>query len=236
MHPQEHASDLLTLTENLSTPAAAIESAKSFADEKDLWISPLTMQRRFNANVSGFELPNSGNEMPPAVDPLMMSLYGACFTAGSLKHVLESTPGAVTYYETVGERGLIQGENASAWPGSFSSCPNMVFPLFHVFSYLLNFRNNRIIKCSSSSPLDAEMLAVETGDTARIIIINYTPAFKKIRIQNLSKIDVKRVLSTDTFPDAVSDPDWIASGEDYEQDAGAVLLPPCSVIFASAKI
>ncbi|MFZ0281641.1 MAG: hypothetical protein WAL29_08325, partial [Bacteroidales bacterium] len=80
IHPQEHASDNTTLVENLSAQEYTVRSANKFAGEKGIWISPVNIQRRFNANSSCFELPYQGDEIPARVDIRLMSLFGACWT------------------------------------------------------------------------------------------------------------------------------------------------------------
>ena len=55
-------------------------------------------------------MPWPGPGVPPQVDSRQMSLFGACWTAGSLKFLCESVTDSITYYETVGERGIIQGD------------------------------------------------------------------------------------------------------------------------------
>lgn len=235
VHPQEHASDILTLTENLQPQTAQIESARGFAGDKGIWISPVTIQRRFNANTSSFEIPLTGKGVPPQVDSRIMSLYGACWTAGSMKYILESGPDGVTYFETTGERGIMQGDSGPRWPSTFTSYRNMIFPLFHVFKFVLNYRNYRIAKSKSSSPLESEILTLVSGNDLKIIVINFTVHEKKVLISGCKNITIRRVLNEQEYAAAVSDPDWLASGEDTVLPDCKLTLSPYSVVFASAE-
>jgi hypothetical protein len=126
IQPQEHAHDDTTLVENLKAQEYSIRSVKSFAGNKEIIISPVTIQRRFNANNTFVKLPLPGHGLPPQVDSRIMSLFGACWTTGSLKYICEAGADSVTYYETVGERGIIQGDHDSQWPFHFPSWQQIV--------------------------------------------------------------------------------------------------------------
>jgi len=132
IHPQEHASDNTTLVENLKAQEYTVRSARKFAGDKGIKISPVTIQKRFNANNTYLELPWPGPELPPQVDSRLMSLFGACWTAGSIKYLCESDIDSVTYYETVGERGIIQGEKESQWPSGFPADKGMILQVYFV--------------------------------------------------------------------------------------------------------
>ena len=119
IHPQEHASDNLTLVENLEAQAYSVLSANAFSGNKGIIISPVTIQRRFNANNEFIELHPLTKEAPPQIDSRQMSLFGACWTAISLKYLCEQRAESITYYETAGERGVFQGESDSVWPEYF---------------------------------------------------------------------------------------------------------------------
>ena len=62
-----------------------------------------------------------------------MSLFGACWAAGSLKYLSEAGVKGITYFETKGERGIIQGDHPSRWPDKFKSTPGMIFPYIPSF-------------------------------------------------------------------------------------------------------
>ncbi|NSW95806.1 MAG: hypothetical protein HPY62_13945, partial [Bacteroidales bacterium] len=100
IHPQEHASDLRTLAENTTAQKDTVMSAKTFSSGKGIWVSPINIQRRFNANTEYYEKPYTGSGVPPQIDPRLMSLFGAAWTIGSLKYLTESEPAGVSYFET----------------------------------------------------------------------------------------------------------------------------------------
>ncbi len=208
IHPQEHASDDLTLAENLEAQKYSIRSAQRFAGKKGIFISPVNIQRRFNANKSYIELPHSGLETPQQIDSRLMSLFGACWTAISLKYLCENGSESITYYETIGERGVFQGELDSQWPEEFPALKGMIFPVFHVFRFLLGNKDLKLIKSKSSRPLVIDCLALTDGKKARIILVNLTGSVRKLQLECCSGLFRIRTLSVASFSEAALNFRW----------------------------
>ncbi len=209
IHPQEHASDNTTLVENLQAQACSVESARQFTHGKAIWISPVNLQRRFNANIENYETPVSGDRYPPQADSRIMSLFGACWTAGSLKYLGESGVKGITYFETAGERGIIQGDYDSRWPDHFKTKRGMIFPVYHLFSWLLNDRSFRLISCISTRPLEVDCLALSNGEQIKLSLVNFSSQEKKVDLRGVSgEIRFKR-LNAESFFEAAADPGWI---------------------------
>jgi len=215
IHPQEHASDNLTLLENLKAQEYTVSSARRFSGNKGILISPVTLQRRFNANNSLIELPWSGPGIPPQIDSRLMSLFGACWTAGSLKYLCESGSDSITFHYTTGERGIIQGDSDSRWPEQFPSVKGMVFPVYYVFRYLLDHKDFHIIESVSSKPLKIDSLSLASGNQLRMILVNFTHRDESVRLDFCSGSLKIRSLNTDNFCEAASNYKW--TGKDSER-------------------
>ncbi len=232
IHPQEHASDNLTLVENIQAQAYSVESAKAFSSGKELWVSPVNIQRRFNANSENFEKSHLTDKFPPQADSRMMSLFGACWTAGSLKYLLESGIKGVTYYETVGERGIIHGDYDSRWPHEFPSVKGMLFPMYHVFRYLLMNKDFKAIKSKSSNPLMVDILSISDGQNLKYIVINFTEETKKVKPEWNYENKLMIQLNSDTYFDALRNKNWIeqATRQKLKPEEN-ISLAPFSVSF-----
>jgi len=109
INPQVHAFDNQSLTETLQGQQYVVQSAQQFANGRKVHVSPVTLKMRFNPNATGPEPEPEPGEPPAAVDSRQMSLYGAAWTLGSIKYLAESGADFITYYETVGLRGVMQG-------------------------------------------------------------------------------------------------------------------------------
>ena len=235
IHPQEHASDNSTLVENLKAQEYTVLSAKRFAKGKKIWISPVNIQRRFNANISNYEVPASGNSCPPQVDSRLMSLLGACWTAGSIKYLSESGIYGVTYFETVGERGIIQGDFQSRWPDAFPAPGKMIFPVFHVFRHILEYKSYHVIKSVSSSPLKADLLVLSDGQLLKIVLVNFSPDKRQVMLDFCDDLLNVSQLDTGSFTDAAGNPQW--QGKKITVNSGSCLqLNPFSVNFIEGKL
>ncbi len=208
IHPQEHSSDNLTLVENLQAQHYTVTSAQKLAGSKKIFISPVNIQRRFNANTSFVELPWSGSGMPRQTDSRMMSLFGACWTAGSLKYLCQAGADSITYFETAGERGIIQGDCDPRWPSEFPSEKGMIFPVFHVFRFLLGYKQLSLVKCTSSRPLIADCLALSDGKQGHMLVVNFTGDTQRIKLECCTGLVRLRSLDADSYAEAVSDNRW----------------------------
>ena len=232
VHPQEHASDNYTVTENLIAQKDLVRSAAQLAGNKGICVSPVTIARRFNANASFFELPDEGKMMPPQVDTRQLSLYGACWTAGSLKYLCESDAESITYYETTGERGIIQGDRDSQWPDQFPALKGKVFPVYFVFRFLLANKDMDVVRTVSSHPGKTECLALTDGKKVRGLIVNLTDQEQIVGISCCSGLFRIRSLHSGNFSEAISDYRWTGnSAEKVIKSDESFSLEPCSVNF-----
>jgi len=232
IHPQEHASDNMTLAENLEAQAYSVLSARAFSGNKGVIISPVTMQRRFNANNEFIELPPLPNEVPPQIDSRQMSLFGACWTAISLKYLCGQKAESITYYETAGERGVFQGENDSTWPEVFPAVKGMIFPVYHVFRFLMENKDLKLVKCISSNPLMIDCLALSNGKQARIILVNFSMSVRTVQLECCSGLFRMRTLSAASFSEAALNFRWTGiENEKTIKSQKSFELDPCSVNF-----
>ena len=232
IHPQEHASDNLSLVENLQAQRDTVESAIHFASNKKIWISPVNIQRRFNANISNYELPAESDNFPPQADSRLMSLFGGCWIAGSLKYLIEGGAEGVTLLETVGERGIIQGDFNSGWPIEFKSVKGMIFPLFHVLKFILKYKSDHVLESISSNPLNVESLVISDGNKMKMILVNFTKVIQKINIRGRRADFSIRKLNESTYSEAVTDDGWLEKTETTKvRNSVPMMLDPFSITF-----
>lgn len=187
IHPQEHATDERTLVENTAAQYYAVQNAIKFEINKPVIVSPVTLQRRFNANRENYEVPGDGLEVPLGLDPRQMSLFGAAWTVGSLKYLLDSCLTSITYYETVGERGLFMGEHESRWPSRFNAQKGIIFPVFHVFRMLMNKGIFRVPGSHSTNPLVIDGFTVAGENSGFMFLSNMTRQKQSLKINGTAE-------------------------------------------------
>jgi D-apionolactonase len=232
IHPQEHASDNFTLIENLQGQSDTVESAIQFSHGKAIWISPVNIQRRFNANIENYETPQPGNQFPSQADSRIMSLFGACWIAGSVKSLSEAGVKGVTYLETAGERGIIQGDFDSRWPEQFKTVKGMVFPVYHLFKWLLKEKSFRLIQVISTRHQEVDCLALSNGSLIKLAIVNFTSENQNVMIPGFSDEINTKVLNSESYTDAATDFKWIETNWQKVSLCGEQLvLKPYSVNF-----
>ena len=237
IHPQEHASDNITLTENLKGQGYTVESSMKFANDKGIWISPVTMQRRFNANIENYEIQSDLSKLPSQVDSRLMSLFGACWTAGSMKYLFESGITGVTFFETVGERGIFQGDISSQWPEAFRTVRKMIFPVFHLFNYLLKNKSMKVIRSNSSFPLKVDILALSDGRYLKLILLNFTQEIQNVIFSEISGKASLKQLNAETYAEASADPNWLENSVDKQISLNEeILLEPFSISFMEERV
>jgi D-apionolactonase len=206
--PQVHAFDEASLVETLAAQAETVATARSFCGSAAIFVSPITLLPRFNSDAAEPAPPPPAGELPANVDPRQMSLFGAAWTLGSLKYLSESGASAVTYYETIGWRGLIANE-----PGvgrvheQFPSEPGLVFPLYHVVADIAGLQGAQVIPCRSSDPLRCDAVVLRPEDREVVMLANFTSDPISVVLDWLhGRVTGVRSLDESTVQHAAADP------------------------------
>jgi hypothetical protein len=170
LNPQVHASDNVTIVQNLAAQAVVARDARRIAREANIHVGPVTLRPRFNPNATEPALDHSTTALPANVDARQSSRLGANWTLGSLKYLAEAgTVDEVTYYETTGWRGVIEREDGSPQPDDFVSTPGQPYPVYAALLALAGFDSVRT--CTSSLPQQVDALLLERGDGERRLIV-----------------------------------------------------------------
>ncbi|HBL74064.1 MAG: hypothetical protein A2W90_12715 [Bacteroidetes bacterium GWF2_42_66] len=181
--PQVHAFDNLSLVENLEAQSGVVKSAKMLFPDKEIVVSPVTLKQRFNVVATGDEPELLPRELPAQVDIRQRTDFAAAWTLGSLKNLTEAGARLITFYETVGWRGLVQGDFPPELPEKFGARPGELFPVFHLFNELDGFQE--VVLSESSSPLTFTGLVLKNGNFRKILLASFseTPIEVNIDIQ-----------------------------------------------------
>lgn len=206
INPQVHAFDNDTLVENLAAQASVVESARQFAGKLPIVVSPVTLKPRFNPAVTGPEPPPRPGELPRRADVRQKSLFGAGWTAGSLKYLAEGGAASVTYYETAG------------WPGVMDANGG-VYPMYHVLADAGEFRGGEVLSSVSDDPLAVDGLALRKAGRTRLLIASFRPDPQTVRLATagLGRAVWLKVLDETNAERAMSAP------EAYRTEAGMPL-------------
>ncbi len=224
MNPQVHVFDDDSLVEALAAQGTAIESARALARGVPLAITPVTLKRRFNPDATGPPRELGPCELPPQVDPRQMSLFGAGWTAGSLKYIAEGGVASVTYFETTGWRGVMEIEGGSPDPVCFRSLAGAVFPLYHVLADAGEFHGGEVVPSESSEPLAIDGIALRGGKSRRVLLANFSPSTQEVAVHGLVAPVRVRMLDETSVEEAMATP------ERFRRGVGAPLLSSQGVL------
>lgn len=205
--PQIHAFTDLDVIENLDAQAETVRSARALANTKPVVVSPITLRRRVNFHAAGDPAPEEPGKLPDSVDVRQSSLFGAAWTAGSLKYLFEAGASSVTYYETTGWRGVLERASGSQLPDTFHSRGGDVFPLYHPLADAVEWQGAEVLTCRSSDVLRAVALAVRGDDGAvRLLVANLMPVEQDVEVGTLEGTFHLRRLNDSTAAEASADP------------------------------
>ncbi|MGA0558907.1 hypothetical protein ACO2Q8_19780 [Larkinella sp. VNQ87] len=202
--PQAHAVDNLTLVENATAQADTVRDARRW--HPDVRVSPVTLRPRFNPDSTGDDADSSAAQMPFSTDPRQMSLFGAAWTLASLKNLMQAEARSLTYYETVGEEGVLQGNAPSAYPNQFFAESGMVFPLYWVLRFVNRFQGGEVLPTISSHPFKTEALYLRKNGRMALVLANLTHEPQTVHVPVSLNIAV-RILDETTFSSACFSPD-----------------------------
>jgi hypothetical protein len=210
--PTVHAADDRSIVENLVGLSEVVEMARTFADGRQIAVSPVTIATRFGPYPAG---PSAPGDLPAPVDVRQASLLGAAWTAASIARLAFGGADSVTYYETSGWRGILERDGGSPDAGAtgagapdagasgarFPSAPGDVFPMYHVFADVAAWSSGQVLGANSSDPLRAEALAVEdeaglhllvaglSPDAGRVVLAGLPGSRARVRLLDLASVD-----------------------------------------------
>ena len=126
LNPQVHASDNLSLVENLESHGDLVHSAVTVCEDCPVAVTPITLRRRSNPDATGPDALLPADRLPANVDVRQMSLFAAAWTVGSLSRLCHAD--FLTYFQTHGWCGVIQGDEDPPRPQLFPARAGEIFP------------------------------------------------------------------------------------------------------------
>ena len=185
LNPQVHANDDASVMENAAAHEGTVITAKH-KFKKPVYVSPVTLKMRYNTDST-----DKGNEivLPPA-DARQHTNFSAAWTLASLKSFIESDVSSVTYFETVGERGI----------AFYHADRNIqLFPVAHIFKTILTSGYTHILKSQSTNPFEVCSLAPAGKKYQHLLVANLTNTIKKIRIVTVDNYLASELITSEVI-------------------------------------
>ena len=224
INPQVHALDLASIAETPEAIRAQIESARELFPNAPLVVSPVTLRPRFNPVATDPEPSVPPGELPPQVDPRQMSLFGAAWTLAAYKYLAEGALESVTFYETMGWRGVLESDVGAPIPAKFRSIAGSVFPMYHVFADIAEFAGGTTLVSVSNRPLAVNAVVLRKEGRLAVLLANLTQTKQVVRISDVKTGGQARMLDETNADLAMRDPEGFR--ERWHKAGGEIELPP----------
>ena len=202
VNPQIHADDEPSIVETLGGQRATVESALLISRGKPVHVGPVTLKMQWNPNATALPQAPAPGELPHEVDPRQRLPFAAAWTLGSVKTLSEAGALRATYYEMIGWKGIMERGSGSLLPSLFPSRPGELFPLYHLFAALGEFVGGEIDTVAITDPASLSGFAVRKESLLRLLVANYKPVERRVRIQGLSGAFEMHLLGSETAPAA----------------------------------
>jgi D-apionolactonase len=187
INPQVHSFDDRTLIQNTATQKTIANNAHQISKGKKLSIGPITLRPRYNPNATEPDKDVSNTPLPSSVDARQRTWFAEGWTAMSIRSISESASiSTVTYFETLGWRGIRELSTGSKDPLNFASKTSEDFPVWRLFKNLKGFTHAR--PTASSLPELVDCLIVTSGQKAKVILVNFSTIEQEVKF---SGIDLK---------------------------------------------
>jgi len=236
VNPQVHAFDNQSLIENLLAQKHTVQSALLFSGKADIFVSPVTLKMRFNPDNTTNDKEDDTEDWAAKVDPRQMSLFTLGWTVGSLSSLASVNTQSITYFETIGLCGVMQGDQINRFPDLFYSTPKMLYPVYHLFRILGCYKNAKVYTCELSDPLSFSALMLSKDKKYVFIISNLTNEKKNLDISFDFRDYNKMVrFNADTFSQFAFDCCYAEKAVQFVKNGQEINLIPFETIVFKAS-
>lgn len=157
--PQEHAFDNLSLVENIESQTHSVFSAKVNYLGKGVWVSPVTLRKRFNPYA--LHHADRFTEQPHHIqhDSRQHETFGAGWLVSVIKTLVEAGADRITLFRATGALGLVQPETS---------------PAYEVLKTIQAFRGGNVRPVRSPDKLRYNALVLEKDGRTVWMLVNHT--------------------------------------------------------------
>ncbi len=185
MNPQVHAFDEASLVETLETQKTTVATARTFAADLAVGVSPVTLRQRFNPAATGPAEPSDKavpGDLPPGIDLRQPTLFAAGWTVGSYAALAGAGADWVTYFETVGPRGRMAAAGLRRDPADLVPAGG-VFPVYHALADLSGAVGWTCAPLAGRGGAGALTgLVMRRGEEVRVVVANVRPETQPVAL------------------------------------------------------
>ena len=175
VNPQVHAFSNEEILQTLPVQEIVARQAISMAEGLPLHVGPVTLLQRFNP-VATDKVRATG----PETDPRQNSLWAACWALGSVSALARAGAKVLTYFETVGPRGVMSPG------GEGSPSPLGLYPVYEVFRHLAHHRRSRLVHLETTDDNALTVLGLADEGDVTVFVGNLRPSATEFKIEGNS--------------------------------------------------
>ncbi len=169
LYPQVHATDGCTVFENVASLSPVAETARGFAGNAVLGISPVTLSCRVDKRPASSREPG---EPPLTDDPRQRTWFAAGWTLAFLAAAAEAGFETLTLFELDGPRGVMEGGEA--------------FPVFRALADVAALPEAVVVPTRSRRAERVQAAVFRSGARVRVFLANVTADVHPVRVEGLS--------------------------------------------------
>lgn len=223
MNPQVHAFDNGSIMETLPIQGETVNSARLFLKDLPLIISPVTLRVQL---LNQEPLPG---ELPANVDVRQSTGIAAAWTLGSIRYLAESNVNRITYFETVGWKGIMASKHGPV-NEKFGVSPGAAYPVYYLLQSVGEFAGGQVRPLESSDASSVVGVALSQKNRARLLLANLTNQSQLVAIKGLGhEAAYWQLKKTASENDAADEAAWAPFVAKQADQATSVLLPPYGV-------
>jgi len=190
INPQVHSFDDRTLIQNTATQKTIGTNAALIAPDKRISVGPITLRPRYNPNATQPDKDVSNTPLPSSVDARQRTWFAEAWTAMSFRSISESSAiSTLTYFETLGWRGIRELSSGSKDTLNFPSKPGERFPVWNFFSSLKGFTH--MCPTFSTNPEQVDGLVIKSGGSLKAILVNFSTIEQEVYFSGIDLSSIK---------------------------------------------
>ncbi len=154
---QVHAFDNASVVETIAGQASTVVSARQFAGDFPIRVSPVGLHARFNPDAAVPDPDQLSYAFPP--DSRQDSHFAAGWMVGCLAALAQAGAAHVDFFDLFGTRGFV--------------CDGQPNPTYHVLHRILDQQPKQLLSVESSNSLAVNVLCINTSSGRLLYIVNH---------------------------------------------------------------
>ncbi len=212
--PMVHASDDVTLMENLEALPHIVKSVRAFSPGVAYRVGPSTIGARDNPyGEAAATNPQNRRLALTRMDPRQRGLIGAAWNLGYVAHLARGGVEAVALSAPVGEFGVAYAKMDYEQPW-FDAHGAGVYPVYHVIAGMAAAAGRPMLETEISDGAAVQAVACRDDGGVTLWLANLTGAPQEVEIQGLPAATGRiATLDLETFASATAGPDALETTE-----------------------